>query len=219
MFVAGPNGSGKSTIAAQGFLDRLFRTPEDPAPVWINPDDILRALAPAHPEKSKDELALMAAQRADQMIEEAIERGVSVIRETVLSTDRLMDSVHRARAKGYRFALLFVLLRDPSFNVARVAARVRQGGHDVPEAKIRRRWLGALAMLPGYAALADILMIYDNSAVADPRTPDFGPIVLVDASPEGVFIAAPAEAMCRPRAPGPDALKRSLRAVLAQLGV
>jgi predicted ABC-type ATPase len=215
VFVAGPNGSGKSTVASQAFLARLFQTPEDPPPVRINPDDIQRALAKQHPDKPKTELEVMAAVRADEMIGEALAMRSSIIRETVLSTDRLEASVMKARASGYRFALLFVVLKHPDLNVARVKARIAQGGHDVPEDKIRARWTRAMGMLPRFSRHADVLLIYDNSAIADPRTPGFGPRLLIDASPEGLYVSETAQALLEPGAQCAPEVKQALEAVIA----
>ncbi len=68
-----------------------------------------------------------------------------------------------AHERGFDVALIYVGTSDPSINVARVAKRVRLGGHDVPEIDIRRRYERSLLNLPIAIARADVSIIFDNS--------------------------------------------------------
>lgn len=141
---AGPNGSGKSTIT------KLAKVIEP----YINADDIKRSIHCTD---------LEAAQRAEQIRTEAIEQGVSFTFETVLSTDRNLKLLIKAKERGYFIRCIYVLTCNPQINVARVRSRVLSGGHDVPPEKIISRYGKALDLLPRLVEICDICHIYDNS--------------------------------------------------------
>lgn len=211
VLIAGPNGSGKSTLAAHPVIVSLAQTPEDAqAPLHINPDQIRRELG----EAENAALDLRAAQLADEQLDEAIEIGRSAIRETVLSTARLLPVVEKAKRRGFRVVLLFVFLRDPALNIARVAQRAQLGGHDVPADKIRSRWARAMETLAPFAALADVLMVFDNSARATPAQRESGPLLLIEKTPLGLFIAPEARILAaNARTPAP--LRHMLEKLIA----
>ena len=102
---AGPNGSGKSTIT------RMARTTGK----YINADDIKNAILCSD---------LEAAQKAEYLRNQAIEEHANFTFETVLSTDRNLELLRRAKSTGYFVRGIYVLTSDPSINVARVNARV-----------------------------------------------------------------------------------------------
>ncbi|MCD7724547.1 MAG: zeta toxin family protein [Clostridiales bacterium] len=141
---AGPNGSGKSTFT------ELLKPPVD----YINADEIKKNL------KCTD---LDAAQLAEKQREEHIERMEEFCFETVLSTDRNLKLLEKARERGYFIRCYYVLTADPMINVFRVRSRVESGGHDVPEEKIILRYDRALALIKNLVRLCDICHIYDNS--------------------------------------------------------
>lgn len=114
---AGPNGSGKSTFT------QLLKPPMD----YINADEIKKHL------KCSD---LEAAQLAEKQREDHIERMKEVCFETVLSTERNLKLLKKAKEKGYFIRCYYILTADPMINVWRVRARVESGGHGVPEEKI-----------------------------------------------------------------------------------
>jgi predicted ABC-type ATPase len=141
---AGPNGSGKST-AVSAF---------DIAGMYINADDI----------KAESGCSDMdAAIEAEQLREHCLANRMDFTFETVLSTDRNMELLRRAKAAGYRIESAFVLTADPEINVMRVRSRVSEGGHDVPEDKIRSRYAKSLANLPELRELSDVCTVFDNS--------------------------------------------------------
>ena len=113
---AGPNGSGKSTFT------ELLKPPMD----YINADEIKKNL------KCTD---LEAAQLAEKQREEHIERMSEFCFETVLSTERNIRLLERAKQKGYFIRCYYILTADPMINVLRVRSRVESGGHNVPEEK------------------------------------------------------------------------------------
>ena len=142
---AGPNGSGKSTFT------QLLKPPMD----YINADEIKKYL------KCSD---LEAAQMAEKQREDHIGQMREFCFETVLSTERNLELLKRAREKGYFIRCYYILTADPMINVWRVKARVESGGHDVPEDKIIRRYDRALALVKELIKVCDICHIYDNSA-------------------------------------------------------
>jgi predicted ABC-type ATPase len=167
--LAGPNGSGKSTLVSTGVFSALTNTPEDPdALLRINPDQAALELRVSRPELAPDALALEAAQRSDARIDQAIEQRQSVLVETVLSSDKFIERVDRAAMAGYWIGLVFILVQSPDINVTRVAARVAQGGHDVPESRIRARWVRSLERLPVFARRASGFWVLDNSIKQGP---------------------------------------------------
>lgn len=74
-------------------------------------------------------------------LDETVRRGVSFVHETTLSGKSLLRQLERMKAEGYHIVISFVYLESADENVARVRERVRKGGHHVPEADIRRRYL------------------------------------------------------------------------------
>ncbi len=141
---AGPNGSGKSTIT------ELLKPPMD----YINADEIKINL------KCSD---LEAAQLAEKQREEHIKYMNEFCFETVLSTERNIVLLEKARKKGYFIRCYYVLTADPMINVWRVKSRVESGGHDVPEEKIIKRYDKALELIKDLVKICDVCHIYDNS--------------------------------------------------------
>lgn len=142
---AGPNGSGKSTITE-------WLKPTTVA--YINADEIKKAL------KCSD---LEAAQIAERQREEYIKNKEEFCFETVLSTDRNLNLLKKAKQQGYFIRCYYVLTADPIINVCRVNSRVQEGGHDVPEDKIISRYEKALNLVKEVVSICDICHIYDNS--------------------------------------------------------
>ena len=84
--------------------------------------------------------------------------------ETVLSTDRNLNLLRRAKENGYFVRGIYVLTASPDINIARVKVREASGGHGVPDEKIRSRYEKALGLIPQLVDICDILHIYDNTA-------------------------------------------------------
>ena len=143
---AGPNGSGKTTIT------RMART----IGVYINADDIKRSSLCSN---------LEAAVKAEELREEMLEKGEDFTFETVLSTDRNLKLLKKAKETGYFLRCIYVLTSDYKINIARVSMRKSMGGHGVPEEKIKSRYYKALKLIPDLVELCDIVHIYDNTNV------------------------------------------------------
>lgn len=141
---AGPNGSGKSTLTA--YLPTVGEI--------VNADEIQRHLGCS---------ALEAAQNAERVREDLLARRADFTMETVLSTPRNLLLMRRARAAGYEVLCWYLLTADPEINVRRVRARAAKGQHDVPEDKVRSRYIRALEQLPEVLPACDEAYVFDNS--------------------------------------------------------
>lgn len=154
--LAGPNGSGKTTLAT-----RVIR-PTTHLP-FINADDIaLQRWPDAQLEHAYDASAAAAAAR-----DELLQQRTSFVTETVFSHPSKVDLLRTAQHAGYRVVLHVVVVPE-EVTVLRVAHRVRQGGHPVPEGKIRERYRRLWALVVEARSLADQTYIYDNSTAAQP---------------------------------------------------
>jgi predicted ABC-type ATPase len=143
---AGPNGSGKSTIT------RLMPNHG----VYVNADDL---------KKEYKLTDLEAAQKAEALRNKLVKKKADFTFETVLSTERNLHLLRKAKENGYEIQCVYVLTGNADINVARVKGRVREGGHGVPEGKIRSRYVKALKLIPQLIEVCDKMVIYDNSVM------------------------------------------------------
>jgi predicted ABC-type ATPase len=134
IIIAGPNGAGKTTFA------RSFLPEEAQCPHFINADLIAAGLSPFAPEA----VALKAGRLMLEEIDSCVRRGESFAIETTRSGLGYLARIKQWRAQGYHVRLYFLSLPDADAAVARVVERVRQGGHFIPEAVIRRRFSAGL---------------------------------------------------------------------------
>lgn len=158
--LAGPNGAGKSTSAARLLREALS------VEEFVNADTIALGLSAYRPEAAAvaagrvmlERLRFLARARRDFAF------------ETTLAGRGHARWLGDLRAAGYRAHLIFLSLPDPDLAVARVAERVRQGGHHVPEDVVRRRFAAGLTnLLSLYSGLVDSWQVYDNADLAGPR--------------------------------------------------
>lgn len=154
VIIAGPNGAGKTTFA------REFLPHEGNCPDFINADLIAAGLSPFNPDA--------AAVRAGRLMLEEIDQRVAQRRsfafETTLSGRGYASKIKMWQNLGYHLKLIFLSLPNADMAVARVAVRVSQGGHNIPEQVIRRRFRAGLENFEGlYKPLVDAWMFYDNS--------------------------------------------------------
>lgn len=152
--ISGCNGAGKTT-ASFTVLPEILQCRE-----FVNADEIARGLSPFNPAS----VAIEAGRLMLQRIEELLARQVSFAIETTLATRTYLNLVRRAQATGYRVSLLFFWLRTPELAIQRVAERVEKGGHDIPVAIIKRRYVAGIKNLfQLYMKEVDYWDIYDNS--------------------------------------------------------
>lgn len=154
--IAGPNGSGKSTITR-----RLEFEGKDHL---LDPDAIAKRLDPADPSRA----AVAAGRETILRTREYLAARQSFAMETTLASRGPIESMIEARKLGFEVALWYICLEAPEWNVQRVGERVRQGGHSVPEADVRRRYERSLSNLPVALRNADKAAVYDNAG-AIPR--------------------------------------------------
>ena len=154
LILAGPNGAGKTTFARE-YLPR-----EADCPIFVNADLIAAGLSPF----AADRAALRAGRIMLDEIRRHVVRGESFAFETTLAGRRYARLIPEWQRCGFRVELEFLMLPHADLAVARVAARVRQGGHDVPEAVIRRRFDAGRANFESvYRGLVDSWSMYDAS--------------------------------------------------------
>jgi predicted ABC-type ATPase len=154
LVLAGPNGAGKTTFA------REFLVAEAECPAFLNADLIAAGLSPFNP----DSAAMRAGRLMLQLIADHARRGESFAFETTLSDRGYARAIPKWRANGYAVSLWFRSLPSAEMAIARVARRVQQGGHAIPEDVVRRRFEAGRANLERiYKAAVDDWVIYDNS--------------------------------------------------------
>ncbi len=154
VIIAGPNGAGKTTFA------REFLPHEANCPDFINADLIAAGLSPFKPET----VAFRAGRLMLEEIHEKVSQNKSFAFETTLSGRTYVKLLRECRKRGYHIVLVFLSLPSADMAVARVAARVTQGGHNVPEADIRRRFAAGLNNFHDvYKGAVDGWTLYDNS--------------------------------------------------------
>jgi len=154
--LAGGNGAGKSTFY------RIYLQPKGMH--FVNADNIARNLAPENTQTASYE----AAQVAQRLRFDLLDKGVSFCFETVFSHSSKIDFMGQAKALGYEIILIFIHLINPELNKARVAQRVSEGGHSVPETKIETRIPRTLSYVKSALPLADEVHLLDNSTFNNP---------------------------------------------------
>jgi predicted ABC-type ATPase len=157
--LAGTNGAGKSSIG--GALLVAGQTP------FYNPDTETRALMAANPGMMLDEANAAAWRIGKERLEAAILHRHSFNFETTLGGATIARLLTTAHADGLRVRMWYCGLRDAELHIARVQARVRLGGHNIPEPKIRERFDASRNNLCTILRSLDELMLYDNSVEAD----------------------------------------------------
>ena len=154
IIIAGPNGAGKTTFA------REFLPQEAGCPIFINADLIAAGLSPFAPERA----AIQAGRLTLQAIAQHAAQRESFAFETTLSGKAYARQIPQWRQLSYRVELFFLSLPSAEAAVQRVAERVRQGGHGIPETTIRRRFESGKRLFSElYQPLVDQWALYDNA--------------------------------------------------------
>ena len=154
--LVGGNGAGKSTF----YHTRLQRT----GIPFINADIIAKDVFPDDPEGHSYDAAVIAEQRRERLLIE----GRSFCFETVFSHPSKIDFIAKAKSYGFEVNMVFTHLLADQLNQARVNQRVKQGGHNVPEQKIKDRIPRVLANVKTAIPLCNNILILDNSSSENP---------------------------------------------------
>ena len=158
--LAGPNGAGKTT-AAGAFLQVELGVTE-----FVNADVIAQGLSGFRPEAA----ALQAGRVMLARLRELAAARADFAFETTLASRSFAPWIRNLCRSGYAFDLYFFWLPTADLAVARVAQRVRSGGHDVPEDTVRRRYRrGIFNFFHLYQPISSNWSVYDNSAAGSPQ--------------------------------------------------
>ena len=164
VIIAGPNGAGKTTFA------REFLVKDADCPFFVNADLIAAGLSPFTPEQA----ALKAGRLMIEEIREYTSQKANFAFETTLSGLIYTRYIREWHEIGYRTKLIFLSLPDVEIAIERVRIRVAQGGHNIDESVIRRRFDKGLNNFHNvYKKLVDSWVLYDNSGKI-PRLIDEG---------------------------------------------
>jgi len=158
--IAGVNGAGKSSLGGATFLQAGTE--------YYNPDEATRKFISADPTITQAEANSRAWQQGVLLLRRAIELRQDFVFETTLGGNTIRDLLKVAAAAGIEVHVWYVGLATPDLHIRRVRARVSRGGHDIPEARIRERYVNSkrnlIELLPSLTALK----VFDNSTESDP---------------------------------------------------
>lgn len=154
--IAGVNGAGKSSIVG----DRFRESGGD----YFNPDEIAKSLIKDTPTLSQTEANSQAWKMGYDKLVDAITNDKEYIFETTLGGNSIAQRLFEATEKGIKVSVLYVGLSSPDIHIERVRNRVLKGGHDIPEDKIRERYVGSIHNMMTLLPVCHQVNVFDNSA-------------------------------------------------------
>lgn len=158
--LGGPNGAGKTSSSRTLLAETLG------VMAFVNADVIAQGLSGFAPESVAWEASRIMLERLHALAE----RREDFALETTLAARSYSSWLTELKSNGYQVTLYYFWLDSPDLAVARVAERVRAGGHSIPETTIRSRYRLSLANLfELYLPLADTWAVYNNSQLGSPR--------------------------------------------------
>ncbi len=153
--ISGCNGAGKTT-ASFTILPEMLDCKE-----FVNADEIAKGLSPFQPENVSFQAGRIMVERIDELLNS----GVNFAFETTLTTLSYLNTIKAAKEKGYSVNLLYFWLNDVNLAIERVKIRVSEGGHNIPEETIRRRYFrGIFNLTNKFTALCDYWIVINNSS-------------------------------------------------------
>ncbi|HXB41033.1 MAG TPA: AAA family ATPase [Bacteroidia bacterium] len=152
--IAGPNGAGKTT-ASYTILPEVLHCFE-----FINADEIARGLSPLKPENAAFEAGRIMLQQIDKHLTSGMDFAI----ETTLSGNHYTNIIKTAKKKEYKVCLIFLWLKSVEAAKERVKRRVEDGGHNIPEEVIERRYKrGLFNFFYTFSSLVDEWILFDNN--------------------------------------------------------
>ncbi|MBW0160166.1 MAG: zeta toxin family protein [Sediminibacterium sp. Gen4] len=153
--IAGCNGAGKTT-ASFTILPEILDCKE-----FVNADEIAKGLSPFQPENVSFQAGRLMLERVDELLNNRSDFAF----ETTLTTLSYLNTIKEAKVKGYSITLLFFWLDNVTLAIERVKTRVREGGHNIPEETIKRRYIrGIKNLISKFTAVCDYWLVINNSS-------------------------------------------------------
>ena len=160
--LAGTNGAGKSSLMGALLLQQGVE--------FLNPDHAAQRILSANPGLSQVEANSAAWHEGKRLLERAITEKLDFAFETTLGGNTIANLLDKALSEGIEVRIWYVGLDGVQRHIARVRSRVAQGGHNIPEERIRERYIQSRINLIRFLPRLTELLVYDNSEEADPRT-------------------------------------------------
>lgn len=154
--LAGVNGAGKSSLGGQALRDS--------GAAYFNPDEYARRLRDSQPKLPLEKANAIAWAYGKAKLDEAIATGTDFTFESTLGGKTITQLLMRAAQQSHQLDIWFVGLASVELHLQRVAQRVAQGGHPIPEAAIRKRWIGSHENIIRLLPYVTTLRVFDNSA-------------------------------------------------------
>lgn len=156
--LAGTNGAGKSSVGGAALRSAGLE--------FYNPDQVTRDIIKAYPQRSLEQANAEAWQRGTLLLRAAIAGPHNFAFETTLGGSTITSLLIKATKKGLAVQMWYCALESPELHIQRVRARVKRGGHDIPEDKIRERYDTSRRNLIKLMPHLTTLRLYDNSEEA-----------------------------------------------------
>lgn len=170
LVLAGVNGAGKSSVGG-AMLEAHDLT-------WFNPDSYARELV-VQLGLEVEQASFRAWRHGRVLLEAALEQGRNYAFETTLGS-RAIPALQERASRTHDVMMIFVGLASPEQHIERVRLRVAHGGHDIPERKIRERWVVSRANLIRLLPLLARLQIFDNSVQVRPGSEIPDPVLVLE---------------------------------------
>lgn len=161
--IAGVNGAGKSSIAGAAIRAAGGE--------YFNPDEFARELMRHRPDLAQAQANAEAWQVGVDFLRRAIDQNHDYTFETTLGGRSICQLLHEAIDRGRAVRIFYCGLASLALHIERVATRVARGGHDIPEQKIRERWINSIHNLMGLIPRCAAVKVFDNSVPADDGGP------------------------------------------------
>lgn len=157
--IAGTNGAGKSSILGEYLRQHGGE--------YFNPDEVARTLRQNGSRLSQEDANGLAWTAGKELLETAIEKSQDYTFETTLGGNTIKRLLEESATRGHRLVIWYVGLDSPETHIRRVEARVKGGGHGIPETKIRERFTRSLENLIELLPQIHELRVFDNSQSVD----------------------------------------------------